>query len=45
MIDRMVGYPGSGEPIRAWIDKNVAAEAKAVAPAKPKTTAEVKPTA
>jgi thioredoxin 1 len=23
MVDRMVGYPGSAAPIRAWIDKNV----------------------
>jgi thioredoxin len=25
MVDRMVGYPGSGAPIRAWIDKNLPA--------------------
>jgi thioredoxin 1 len=28
MVDRLVGFPGSGAPIKAWIDKNV----KAVAP-------------
>jgi thioredoxin 1 len=37
MVDRMVGYPGSGNPIRAWIEKNVPS-------AKPVPT-EVKPTA
>jgi thioredoxin-like negative regulator of GroEL len=38
MVDRLVGYPGSATPIRAWIDKNV--------PATPtQTPAEVKPTA
>ena len=23
LVDRLVGYPGSAAPIRAWIDKNV----------------------
>jgi thioredoxin 1 len=25
LVDRLVGYPGSANPIRAWIEKNVAA--------------------
>ena len=37
MVDRMVGYPGSANPIREWIEKNVPS-------AKP-VSAEVKPTA
>jgi thioredoxin 1 len=36
MVDRMVGYPGSGAPIRAWINKNIPAEP-------PSVPAEVKP--
>lgn len=28
LVDRMVGYPGGKAPIRAWIDKNVPAEAE-----------------
>ena len=27
MVDRMVGYPGSANPIREWIEKHVPAEA------------------
>jgi thioredoxin 1 len=27
MVDRLVGFPGGGAPIKAWIDKNVPAEA------------------
>jgi thioredoxin 1 len=44
MVDRLVGYPGSGAPIRAWIDKNVPTKPT---PAEVKTDAraEVKPTA
>ncbi|HVC75013.1 MAG TPA: thioredoxin [Candidatus Micrarchaeaceae archaeon] len=26
MVDRMVGYPGSANPIREWIEKNVPSE-------------------
>jgi thioredoxin 1 len=37
MVDRMVGYPGSANPIREWIEKNVRS-------AKP-VPADVKPTA
>jgi thioredoxin 1 len=37
MVDRMVGYPGSANPIREWIEKNVPS-------AKP-VPADVKPTA
>lgn len=37
MVDRMVGYPGSANPIREWIEKNTPS-------AKP-VSAEVKPTA
>jgi thioredoxin 1 len=37
MVDRMVGYPGSANPIRAWIEKNV--------PSARPVPAEVKPTA
>ena len=44
MVDRMVGYPGSGDPIRDWIDKNVPAGTKEATAAEPKT-AEVNPTA
>ncbi len=40
MIDRMVGYPGSAAPIRAWIDKNVPAAVAAAEVAR----AESKPT-
>jgi thioredoxin 1 len=32
MVDRMVGYPGSGAPIRAWIDKNLPTEAPKATP-------------
>jgi thioredoxin-like negative regulator of GroEL len=39
MVDRLVGYPGSASPIRAWIDKNVPAEAAKKVPA------EIRPTA
>ena len=28
MVDRLVGYPGGAAPIKAWIDKNVPAEAR-----------------
>ena len=28
MVDRMVGYPGGGAPIREWINKNVPVETK-----------------
>ena len=44
MVDRMVGYPGSANPIREWINKNVPTATKEAAAAKPKTTAEVNPT-
>ena len=44
MVDRMVGYPGSGAPIRAWIDKNVPAQAPKETPAEAKP-AEANPTA
>jgi len=37
MVDRMVGYPGSANPIRAWIEKNV--------PSAKTLSTEVKPTA
>jgi thioredoxin 1 len=39
MVDRLVGYPGSASPIRAWIDKNVPTEATNKVPT------EIKPTA
>jgi thioredoxin 1 len=29
MVDRMVGFPGGAAPIRAWIEKNIAATAPA----------------
>jgi thioredoxin 1 len=35
MVDRLVGFPGSGAPIKAWIDKNVKAEAPKAAAATP----------
>jgi thioredoxin 1 len=38
MIDRMVGYPGSANPIREWINKNVPTESKETTSAEPKTT-------
>ena len=38
MVDRMVGYPGSANPIREWINRNVPAEPKENAPAEPKPT-------
>jgi thioredoxin 1 len=44
MVDRMVGYPGSGAPIRAWIDKNVPAQAPKETPVEAKP-AEANPTA
>ena len=46
LVDRLVGYPGSAAPIRAWIDKNVPAEIASV-PAEntPPAPAEAKPTA
>jgi thioredoxin 1 len=37
MVDRMVGYPGSANPIREWIEKNV--------PSPKPVPAEVKPSA
>jgi len=37
MVDRMVGYPGSANPIREWIEKHV--------PTAKTVPAEVKPTA
>ena len=37
MVDRMVGYPGSANPIRDWIEKNV--------PSPKPVPTEVKPTA
>ncbi len=45
MVDRMVGYPGSGAPIRDWIDKNVQAAPKEAAPTQAKTSAEFNPNA
>jgi thioredoxin 1 len=36
MVDRLVGFPGGGAPIKAWIDKNVKAEAPKVL--QPKTS-------
>jgi thioredoxin 1 len=33
MVDRITGFPGSGAPIRAWINKNLPAETPAEAPA------------
>jgi thioredoxin 1 len=44
LVDRLVGYPGSAAPIRAWIDKNLPT---APAPAEVTSTvpAQVKPTA
>jgi thioredoxin 1 len=30
LVDRLVGYPGSAAPIRAWIDKNLPAVAPTV---------------
>jgi len=38
MVDRMVGYPGSANPIREWIEKNVQIEPT------PIIKTEVKPT-
>ena len=38
MVDRMVGYPGSANPIREWINRNVPAEPKETAPVEPKPT-------
>jgi thioredoxin 1 len=32
MVDRITGFPGSGAPIRAWIDKNVLATAPEAPP-------------
>jgi thioredoxin 1 len=32
MVDRLVGFSGSGAPIRVWIDKNVKAEAPKATP-------------
>ena len=31
LVDRMVGYPGSANPIREWIEKHVPAEANPTA--------------
>lgn len=45
MVDRMVGYPGGGSPIREWIDKNVLAAPKEATPAEAKTSAEINPSA
>lgn len=41
MVDRLVGYPGSASPIRAWIDKNVPTELAKTPPTE--LPAEVKP--
>jgi thioredoxin 1 len=38
LVDRMVGYPGGAGPIRAWIEKNVPAQARTVSE-DPKTDA------
>jgi thioredoxin 1 len=35
MVDRMVGYPGSANPIRTWIEKNVPSARNAIAEVKP----------
>lgn len=45
MIDRLVGYPGSAAPIKAWIDKNVPADPTPTVPAAPTVAAATKPTA
>jgi thioredoxin 1 len=39
LVDRLVGYPGSASPIRAWIDKNVPADLTKDVPAEAKPTA------
>jgi thioredoxin 1 len=41
LVDRLVGYPGSAAPIRAWIDRHVPVEATSleVVPAEAKPTA------
>jgi thioredoxin-like negative regulator of GroEL len=45
MVDRMVGYPGSGAPIRAWIDKNLATAAPKAIPVELTPKVEANPTA
>jgi thioredoxin 1 len=45
MVDRMVGYPGGGAPIRAWIDKNLPTEAPKATPVELTPKVEAKPTA
>jgi thioredoxin 1 len=46
MVDRMVGYPGSANPIREWIEKHVPAEPANKAPkATQAISAAVKPSA
>ena len=37
MVDRMVGYPGSANPIRTWIEKNVPSAKSVTAEANPAT--------
>ena len=32
LVDRLVGFPGGGAPIRAWINKNIPAAAAAELP-------------
>jgi thioredoxin 1 len=46
MVDRMVGYPGSANPIREWIEKHVTSEPANEAPkATQSISAAVKPSA
>jgi thioredoxin 1 len=47
LVDRLVGYPGSAAPIRAWIDRNLPTEAPIDIPAeaKPKVEATANPSA
>jgi thioredoxin 1 len=45
MVDRMVGYPGSANPIREWIEKHVPAGAKESARPSQAVSADIKPNA
>ncbi|HZK74416.1 MAG TPA: thioredoxin [Clostridia bacterium] len=45
LIDRLVGYPGSAAPIKAWIDKNVPTDPKSTLAADTTVPVATKPTA
>jgi thioredoxin 1 len=45
LVDRLVGYPGSGNPIREWINKNVPTDPTRTPAEVKESTATVKPTA